>query len=325
MGLFGGGGEHVIIGLDIGSRRIRAVEAKGGKRPRVRRTAEVATPEGALHGGVVQDPQRLAAALKSVMQRVKASSTEVAVAVSGSATFLRRMPLPEMPESELRGMLELQMDRFIPFAKDGAEFDLAVLGEAGGGEMHVLLAAAPSRVVEGLQEACRLARLKLVKIDVEPLALQRGLVAIGICGEHESVGILDIGQESARLSLFEAGNPLLTRNLDPGDEARQAFAAPEAQSVEAEVLADLLLDLRRSLDFALAQYQSAPPTRLWLVGGGARMPGLAEMCSEYLLNSVSRLPDDFRVELPDLSLVRLNPGELLAFGLALSAKEVGKA
>jgi Tfp pilus assembly PilM family ATPase len=324
MGLFGSMRERVIIGLDIGSRRIKAVEARGGKRPKVRRTAQVPTPEGAVQGGVVVQPERLATALKSVVQRLRAPAKEVAVAVGGSVAFLRRMPLPVMPAEELRSMLELQTDRFIPFAKEGAEFDLAILGEAGNGEMHVLLAAAPAKAVAGLMQACKAARLKLVKVDVEPLALQRGLVAAGCVGEFESIGILDLGHELARLSLFEDGKPLLTRNLELGPEFQQAQAeAREDENLPAR-LADLLLDLRRSLDFALAQYQGALPSRLLLVGGGARLPGLDRICTDYLRQNVARLPEEFAVLVPDLSLARLEPGELLAFGLAL-CKEGARA
>lgn len=324
MPLFGQRRERTVIGLDIGTRHIKAVEARGGLHPRVRRTAEVLTPAGAVVGSVIVQPDRVATAIKSVLQRLKASTKEVAVAVGGSSQFLRRLALPRMPAEELRATLELQPERFIPFAKEGAVFDLALLGDTGAasGEINVLLAAAPNKAVEGLLEACKLARIKVVKIDVETLALHRALVAAEVTLEKEPVGILDIGAEVARLSLFEAGTPIVTRSLEIGTTLQELLLTGSDAGNLPELMADLLLDLRRSMDFALPQYQIDPPRRLYLVGGGSILAQLAEIAEAYLRTELPRLSDNFQVMVPNVTGSRVMPSHLLAYGLALAMEGV---
>jgi len=206
------------VGLDIGTASIKLVETvlPARARVRVRRLSSLPTPSGALAEGVVMQPGRIAAALRLLWQRAAPRTRRVAVSVSGPGVLVRRLPFPKMRLPELRKILALQLDRYVPFAKDGAFYDIYPLGPGlNPGEMEVLFAAAPARQIATLTEACRQAGLQPVRVEVDALPLIRALVGCGLIRIDSSVAVLDIGAGGSRISLTEHGIPVLTRFLGP--------------------------------------------------------------------------------------------------------------
>jgi general secretion pathway protein L len=107
-----------------------------------------------------------------------ASGRAAAVVLAPGEALVRVLPMPDLPERDLRRMVELGVDRLIPFPAESAAvaLDVAELTD-GDGRRAVRLAAAPLSTVEqvlrgaeaaGIAPAALLARGEGAEIDLLP-------------------------------------------------------------------------------------------------------------------------------------------------------------
>lgn len=304
-------GPPSLVGIDTGSLAIKVIEvrpaAMGGFQ--VGGMGLTPTPPDVFVRGQVQDVQGLASAIAEATRQAQVRTQKAALTVPAQVGFVRRLSFPRMPLKELRAAIELQPDRYIPFARDGAVFDIHPLpSPASQSEISVVIAAAPRQAVEGLMQAAKLAGLIPVRVDLEPLTLFRAAVATGQASRESSTGIVDLGGSAAKISLFEGDVPVISRvvdmpNMDPTERASGTD--------------DLFWDIRRSLEFALTQLQM-PLSRVLVTGGLGGDDYLALSLSAYLRGFLAnRLPGDFSVEPMRDQQGRIPLSHMLAFGLSL--------
>jgi type IV pilus assembly protein PilM len=296
-----------VVGVDVGTRTIAVVQAaprdERGREPgfAIHGAAQVETPPGAIHEGQVLDAGLLGAAIREALRAANVTARAAALAVPAQYGFLRRVTFPPMPIKELRATIDLQPERYIPLAREGSVYDVEILpGLNDGGQMTAVVAAAPRQQVADLMAASRAAGLRPVRIDLEPLALHRALMAAGLAARGTACALVDLGASLAKISLFEGDIPLITRVVD--------IAGTE----------DLFLDIRRSLEFAMSQ-SGGRPSRVYIGGGAGSDEYMLIALTGYLRSFLSgRLPADFQVE----PLRGHDPGvsqsQMLAFGLSVT-------
>lgn len=297
------------MGVDAGSHAVKVVEVIPSPQGpfQVVGMGQAPTPPGVFARGQVQDVQGLGQAVKEALAQAKIRSRKAALAVPAQVGFVRRITFPPMSLQEVRAAIELQPDRYIPFARGGAVFDIHPLPpDPSKPEVPVVVAAAPHPVVEGLMAAAKLAGLTPVRIDLEPLTLFRAAVATGQVKGDSSTGIVDLGPAAAKISLFEGDVPVISRVVEmPGPIDRAAG------------IDDLFWDIRRSLEFALTQVQ-LPLTRMLVAGGVGGDAYLAISLAAYLRGFLAnRLPADFAVEPMHDAHGQIPISHMLAFGLSL--------
>ncbi|HWJ83978.1 MAG TPA: pilus assembly protein PilM, partial [Cellulomonas sp.] len=93
-----------VIGLDIGTTGVRAVEvefdnggAARGAPGRVVRAGFVPLPWGAVHDGEVAEPATVSSAIKRLWAEQKFSSKEVVVGVGNQRVLVRELDMPALP------------------------------------------------------------------------------------------------------------------------------------------------------------------------------------------------------------------------------------
>src|ERR1700741_4424725 len=101
MPLFGK--PKTVVGLDIGSSAVKAVELKpSGKGYRVIAFGMEPVPADAIVDGAIIDAGSVAAALRPLFDGNKAFKTkDVCASLSGNAVIVKKISLPVMTESEL--------------------------------------------------------------------------------------------------------------------------------------------------------------------------------------------------------------------------------
>lgn len=300
-----------LVGVDIGSRGIKVIEvqAQAPDRLTVMGVGSAETPPGGIERGQVRDAEVLARAIREALADGQIRQRRAALAVSARLGFIRRLSFPRMPLKELRASIELQAERYIPFAQDGAVFDLYPLpSDDGQPEMSVVLAAAPRSTVAGLMDAARLAGLVTERVDLQPFSLFRAAAATGQIPPDGVVALVDLGASAATISLFEAGVPVVSRVLDMPNLERDA---------RAEGTEEIFWDIRRSLEFALTQV-TVPLTRVLVAGGLGADDYLALSLSAYLRSFLAnRLHGDFAAQPMRDPEGRVPLSHMLALGLSL--------
>jgi len=163
----------------------------------------------------------------------------------------------------------------------------------------IFITAAPKNIVERYQDLIAAADLELAALEVETFPLVRSLLT----SETDSAMIIDIGDQSSTFHIVENGTPRLTHTIDFGgkditqaiveaasitqqEAEQQKFThgitdggPPEVRKVVASSIDTMLQQAQRLLE--LQQQSSSHPIRKTvLIGGGAKLKGLAEYWGE---------------------------------------------
>ena len=184
------------------------------------------------------------------------------------------------------------------------ELDFQILDpEAEGLQMNVLLVAAKRELVENKTALLTDAGLQAEIIDVDAFALHNAFEANYPDELQGMIGLLNIGHEVTNVNILEDGVPILTRDLAIGTRKFREDLQRE-RGVSAEDAEKLLQSFERSptLDpyvesrgeemavgseraAACLQTSSrggAPMSKIFMSGGGSRIPGLGEVLADRL-------------------------------------------
>ena len=299
------------IGLDIGSGSIKMADVllRNGK-PFLNRMTTMEVPAGAVEDGAIADEELLANALRNMASKNGLSGERVAVAIGGRSLFIREVAFPRMSASELGQAIRWDLDKYVPFAPDQLYFDFSVIG-AGATEMElrILLVAAPKDAIDTVVRVFDKSGLKLVAIDIEPLAVLRTLP------EATNCMLMDIGAANSQMTLFLNNSPVFTRSIPiggnqftatvmenmsmPREEAEQfklkglrplgidaemadAYASDIIKTQITRLVGDLAGEMRRTLEFYQVQNRNVKISRMYITGGGARTENLSEQLSQMV-------------------------------------------
>jgi type IV pilus assembly protein PilM len=302
-----------IIGLDIGTCLIKAVEArKAGGRLEITNFGVCPTPQGVISNGRVMNPPEAANAVKEALNAGGVRGREVCAAVSGGEVIVRHVFFPRMPREELAQAVKWEAGAYIPYPVDEASIDFDVIGAAHDSpdKVEVMIVAAPNSLVESHVRTMELAGVRPLFLDIQPIAICR----VFCDGKSEEAQFfVDIGGGTTDLVYSEQGVLRFTRIVNIGgntlteaiartggydfvraeelkrraslrerDEGRDDTCL-DSESMEAlrEVVRRLATEVRRSVDYCNAQARvrnggHSPITRVVLTGGGSNLDGLGE-------------------------------------------------
>lgn len=282
-------GRKRYLGFDLGATAIRAAEVTGRRGHwRPAGLAARPLPRGVLRDGMPLDKAAVIDALQSLVAEQGWEERPAFAAVGGSRLITRHLSLPVMPPADLEKAVLLEAEQYLPVGLAELSVDFAVLGkerDQEGEKLQVFVAAIPQEIAYAYAELFAAAGLKLVALDIVPLALQRALTAVlGSQKEAErAVIILDIGYSASHLVILRRGRIELCRALAQGwGVAEEAVAAtarltvvgargerlPPARGTALEAaLAGVAQEVRRSVDFFRSQRRQVSVEELYLSGG----------------------------------------------------------
>lgn len=299
-----------LVGVDIGSGSIRAVEVAGvgSKRPSVVRFFSLALPDGAVKNGEVIEVNTVAAALRQLWNAAKFGSKEVVLGVGNAKVLVRDLTVPKLGHDEIKESLPTHVQEMLPVPVADALLDFYPVSEGmsdTGPVVNGLLVAAIKDPVLANVKAVQLAGLTPVGVDLIPFALTRLTSPSRMIG---NVAHIDIGARTTNVIVTSGGVPQFVRIIANGGhdltaaladrldiseiEAENtkrslglggvAVAAEQTQAVAIirEVTGTLLTSLRNTLSFFANTRQNEPYSGIVLTGGGAQLLGFADALSE---------------------------------------------
>jgi type IV pilus assembly protein PilM len=334
-----------LIGLDVGSTSIRAVETSRGKDGVViTKFGQAALPEGAVQGGVIHDDAAVTHALKQLWTTTRFRSRKVVLGVTNPQIVVREMSVANLPHRELRRSLPFQVRDSLPLPVERSLLDFYPLEDAGGKEtVRGLLIAAPKEAILTAVHAIERAALHVARVDLASFALLRAASHL----DSQVEAIVDIGAQATSVVVHADGEPLIVRTIPRGGaEITQAISArlglglPEAESLKCRVglrdvvdpasaevirsaIGPIISEVRSSFAYLNAGGRQARVARLALSGGGSLLAGLSDALSEQLgvavimANPTSRLRTAHRAKLENFDPFRSSAA--VSIGLALGA------
>ena len=181
-----------VIGLDIGTTRVRAVELQTGRGgPTVVKYAEAPLPLGAVQDGEVTEPDGVVPALRQLWTSGGFSSRDVVIGVGNQRVMVRNLDLPWMPMKQLRSSLPFQVQDTLPVAVEDALLDFYPTAEfdaQSGRTVQGLLVAATRDTVAANVAAVESAGLRPQMVDLNAFALLRAHWPDAPCGADAGAG-----------------------------------------------------------------------------------------------------------------------------------------
>ena len=344
MARFGFRRKRKTVGLDIGSGFIKvAIVDHSDERPAVERLVVHRLGGDAIVEGEVIDPGLVAATIDALFVEEGIHDRDVVASVGGRDVIVKPIQMDRMRKDDAREVIRWEAEQHVPFDMDDVQLDFEIMDpESEGLQMSVLLVAAKRELIETKIALLEEANLSPRIIDVDAFALHNALEINYPEAMRGISGLVSIGHETTTVHILEDGVPVLTRDLSFGTrrlsldlQRERGMLADEAEAVlRGENVDDRLRSflyeraqevgrgIERATAFLETQEVGSSIGRLYLCGGGVRVPGLVEALAERLgvetliaspLAVLGLKPDSM-----DFNRAReIAPMMMLAVGLAL--------
>src|SRR5450830_1169967 len=189
-----------VVGVDIGSTSVRAVEVNAASRskPTLVRFLEIALPEGAVSRGEVIEPHTVGAVIKRIWSSGGFKSKNVVLGMGNQRVLARDLTVPRASLAHIREALPFQVQDMLPVPVADAILDFYPISEStteNGPVVHGLLIAAIKDAVLGNVKAVQQAGLNPLEVDLIPFALSR--VLINRLGLKGTIVLIDVGANAA--------------------------------------------------------------------------------------------------------------------------------
>ncbi len=273
----------VGIGLDIGSVKIkiaRVRKKRGGFE--VVSFGSRETPPGAIEGGIIKDTKILGETIADLAGELGIRNKAVVTAVAGPQVYTRIISMPRLTIEELRIAVRYEAAAFLPIPVEQTAMDIFPLREYQdyqGKRAEIFFVAVRRSQLDDIQTACRLGKLKLHAIEIEPLALQRLLPDKRSSGTQ---AFLNMGASRWCFSVHQKGVPVFNRYFSFAYAGYQPGAVlPYSENVPSwsasretdKLIFDMVNEVARSIEYFRIHYQSEL-SKMFITGGGTRVRGL---------------------------------------------------
>src|SRR6184192_238263 len=205
-----------LVGLDIGSSSIKAVELKLTKAgyELVSFGMEALAPDTVVDGAIMDAPQ-VANAISKIFDAQRVKTKNVATSVSGHSVIVKRVPLPLMTEEELYDRIPSEASQHIPF--DIADVNLSYqLLESMDSQMDVLLVSVKKDKILNHTNVLAQAGKTPTIVDIDAFALQNCFEVNYEPDSAQTVALLNIGASVMNINIVRGGIPLFTRDVSVG-------------------------------------------------------------------------------------------------------------
>ncbi|MEK6334447.1 MAG: type IV pilus assembly protein PilM [Acidobacteriota bacterium] len=342
-------GKKSMVGVDIGSSSIKAVELQGknGEFQLVSLGYEGLQPDSVVDGQIME-LNAVSSAIGSIFNEHKIKTSKVAAGVNGHSVIVKNIVLPQMTDDELQESFAWHAEEHIPFDISDVNLDYHVT-DSTQDAIHVLLAACKRDKVANLKQAIQLAGKQPAVIDVDAFALQNCYELNYDPQPGQVVALLNIGASTTNINILNGSRSVFTRDatfggnqytsllqkelgltFDQADQVKRGMPLPEnlehrdIQPILDTVSDILALEIQKTMDFYRATVEDGEEAvqQILVSGGGSKLKGLVEfLASRFevaveVFNPFRKIRVDSRGFDPDY-MREVVPEMAIAVGLAL--------
>jgi type IV pilus assembly protein PilM len=209
--------EMPSIGVDISDTSLKFIECVPTRKKdspfSVASWGDIDIEEGALHRGVVKQPDRLISALSEVKKRSGVSMIRVSLPEERAYLFETKIKR-DTPTKDIRGLLEFRLEENVPLSPRDAHFDYEVISDIDSShEYRVLVTVYARETIDSYYEACRSAELVPIAFEVEAQAIARATIPKTDKGTHL---IVDFGKTRTGVGIVHQGILMYTSTIEIG-------------------------------------------------------------------------------------------------------------
>ncbi|MFN7170329.1 MAG: type IV pilus assembly protein PilM, partial [Candidatus Omnitrophota bacterium] len=292
--------------------------------------------------------------LQELKKDLTSETEEVSAIVNlyGTEPIIKFITLPYMPDDELNKTVKYQAQRFIVYDLEKMIIDYAVMNtfeEEKVKKINLALAATTKEAVYKQVEILKGAGFVPLAISVDCLAQFYLAREQGIFKTNGVVCFIDLGAKKAVIQIIDGGIPRFHRvcstigsweinkvlkntlkvNWEEAEKIKREFSLglPEQEEyrmIIEKVMEDILIEIKRSLDYYIDISPQKTVERIILTGGGALLHNLDAYLKQHLEITVERFDPFKNINFSEkIKAIRPTPKDSLRFvtvmGLALEA------
>ncbi|MBU1055629.1 MAG: pilus assembly protein PilM [Proteobacteria bacterium] len=341
------GNKNNLVGLDIGSRILKAAEIVETKKGyRLRKFCTIDIPPGLIEDGTINDSEKIAEYIRKLFKDNKLTENNVAVSIGGFSVIVKKIYVQKMDEDKLQETIQFEAEQYIPFDISDVNLDFQIIGENENNpnQMSVFLVAAKKEMVNEYLNLVQIAGLNPCIVDVEAFALQN-IYEFNYDENTENIALIDIGASKTSLNILKGFSSLFMRDVSLGcgqinqkivslagctlDEAEQIkfggqndkVSTDDLKEIVSSVVSDWCTEIKRALDFFYSTYPDDSITKIILSGGGANIKDFRQLLSMETSAEVELIDPFNKLELADnidsTYLKKIAPQAAISIGLAL--------
>jgi type IV pilus assembly protein PilM len=347
-----GFGSKSIVGLDVGSSSIKAVELKkkGGGIEVMHLAVEHLAPDIVVDSMIV-DSGTVSTAIAKLFTDAGIKTKSVATAVSGHSVIVKKISLPSISDAELAETIQKEAAQHIPFDLADVNLDYQILSEdEGHPQMDVLLVAVKKDKILNYTNVLSMAGKTPAIVDIDALALQNCYEYNYEPSPNQVVALLNLGASVMNINIVKGTTPLFPRDVSVGghqytdslqkeldlnfDDAEALKLGKKVGTVSEDAKTPILqqvteiivLEIQKTFDFFRASAAGEHIEKILVAGGSSKVPGLLEALRQEFSMPVEILNPFQKISPPasgvGAELIEGNAGQLaVAVGLALRSFE----
>ena len=276
----------------------------------------------------------------------------IRISVAGPSVVIRRITLPIMTHSDLKGAIRFEAENHLPYAVDECVLDFQILNQVPNQTiMNVLLVAAKRDFIQEQLDALSEINVQPEIIDLDVFCLFNAFELLNAAGQSKTYGLLNIGHQMSSFMVVQDKLPFFTRDIPCGGlgvtnslaelkgisntEAEtiklnrplsgqtgtaEAGAANDLKAATEKAFEPLAEELKNSIEFCEGEIGEAVPS-IWLSGGGAASFQAAKVLSAAIGKPVALWDNIHKMGISrnvDRQFLDEHSGEFnIAFGMAL--------
>ena len=348
-----GSGKKNLVGLDIGSSSVKAVElGRKGAALQLLNLGFENLQTDTIVDGQIMELNNVSNVIAQIFHEHQIRTTRVAAGVSGHSVIVKNIVLPQMSQEELQESFSWHAEEHIPFDIADVNLDYELTSRSDDA-LHVLMAACKSDKIANVRQAIQLAGKQPVIIDVDAFALQNCYEVNYHPRPGEIVALLNIGAATMNINILNGTRSIFARDASAGgsqytsllqkelglsfeqaEGVKRGMSLPEGveprpiQPIIETVSEVLALEVKKTFDFYRATVQEGEATiqKILLAGGGSKLPGLADFLARKFEIPVDVFDPFKQIEVdgkkfdPDY-MREIVPEMAIAVGLALRGVE----
>lgn len=342
------GGKKGIVGLDIGSRQIKAVQLKEIKTGyQLEGVGIVPLLPELIVDGAILDSLRVVETIKELFSEKDLQVKDATIAVSGhSSVIIKRVSLPQMTEEELSESIKFEAEQYIPFDIEDVNLDFQIIGQREeDDQMDVMIVAVKKDKINEYTAAVREAGLNPVIVDVDAFALENLYEINYEIREDENIALVNIGASTININILRGGVSIFTRDSAIGGnlhtealqkgfvisfddaerlkhgEAVEGVSPDEVASVLNSASEEIITEISKSFDYYKGATRQEEVHEIILSGGCALVKDFVPLLSERVGIGVQIIEPFKNIQIPAKFdkgyLQKVGPIVAVATGLAL--------
>ncbi len=300
----------VMVGLDIGSRFIKAVQmVNNGTTSKPKLVITEFGVKEVFPGASIPD------LIKELFAAKRFKTKQVVTSISGKSVFVRYITMPSVPKEQLKEAIKYEIGKYVPLDITDLFLDCQLISETQAegkqAESHVLFAAAKTAFLNDFINTLEVSGLFFYCIDVDCLALFNAFCAAGTAKpeflqEEKYTVLVDVGASKTNVHIVKGRTPCFNRESYRGGDdltneivkklsidAKQAELTKRNPGDQKDKVTeavssatdDIAHDIRMSIDYFEGQHD-AQAERILLTGGTAQTEQLVEALSKMVSKPV---------------------------------------